>query len=429
MSKHRLQFSVSAVKEKKLSAADFIWRPPPDASSFRTNISPGLEELKGAQRRNVEFLRLAVLAYLTDRTVPRPNRGWARELSLQVPVWDPDVWNGAASDFDDILSFLTNDRWSIAFYRARTPKGESQIQPPQAAIYSLLSGGADSLCGAIRLLSEVDDACFISHADSSRVGNSQNVVVSALEILVGDSVCRWSCWLGRSSEQIGSEEPFGKESTSRSRSLLFVALGLAASSGNEAVLWIPENAYASLNPPLAAERLGALSTRTTHPWYLWRLRQTLQNVGAHHSVVNPFWGLTKGEMFKEVALQIGSPVASSMLSESHSCSRSSLYFSGVKGVAQCGLCFGCLVRRAAFNTAGLQDQTDYLIQDLDAPIGSGNGWLTPGYRVDLETVRYAAKRGVDPAAVLSAPLPPDVEPDEAMDISKRGIAELANFVL
>ncbi len=90
MNSHTLMLSASQRAQRRLSATDFLWRPLDKPSSFLTNVSPGLEELSGSQRRNTEFVRLATLAYLADRTHKRPNRGWSRTLELRIPVWDAD---------------------------------------------------------------------------------------------------------------------------------------------------------------------------------------------------------------------------------------------------------------------------------------------------------------------------------------------------
>ena len=84
----------------------------------------------------------------------------------------------------------------------------------------------------------------------------------------------------------------------RSRSLLYLALGLAAAAGFGAAtpLIIPENGWISLNPPLTANRLGSCSTRTTHPYFLEQLTGLWRAAGLANPLVNPYQGLTKGEI-------------------------------------------------------------------------------------------------------------------------------------
>src|SRR5205085_7991928 len=111
--------------------------------------------------------------------------------------------------------------------------------------------------------------------------------------------------LGRQKRQVGSGLEFPLETTSRARSLLFIALGLAAAAVRQAELWVPENGFASLNLPLAQERRGALSTRTTHPRLIDELREIAVAVGIGVTIETPFEDMTKGEMFAQVAADYG----------------------------------------------------------------------------------------------------------------------------
>ena len=43
---------------------------------------------------------------------------------------------------------------------------------------------------------------------------------------------------------------------------------------------------------------------------------------------------------------------------------------------------------------------------------------------EVRTVRYAGQRGISAAAVLSVGLPDDVPVDDAVDVARRGLAEL-----
>ncbi len=423
----RLRLSISRRELQHLPPTDFVWQPPPASSSFRTDLAPGCEQFHGARRVNVEFVRLAVLAYLVDRTTPRPNRGWLRHLDLHVPVWDPEPWVQIAEALAGLLGFLTCDQWRLAFYRARTPRAP-EVGPTLAGpVVSLFSGGADSLAGAIITRAELDEApVLVSHRDSGAQGR----LIHELAAIWGIHPAWVPVTIGKKKTQIGSGESFGTEWSSRSRSLLFVSLGLAVASGLRVPLRIAENGFASINPPMGGERRGALSTRTTHPWYLWRLRELLEQVGAHAAIENPSVGETKGQMFQRVARLIGPEEASRLLSASHSCARGGdRRFAGVAGAHHCGVCFGCLVRRAAFLSSGLADQTVYVVGDLATPVASpAHGWYTGKRASDLQAVRFAVSRGVDPGEITRI-LPPNTDATAAVDVARRGLAELGALVL
>lgn len=413
MTDHRLLLHNTG---ETLDTTDFLWSDD-DSASFRTNITPGLSEFPAGRRANRDFLRLAVLVFLVDRTRRRPKR-WARDLALSVPMERPKAWTPLTPDLERMLAFLTGDRWTLQFHYAKRPAAPLNSNPcPLAGQYSLLSGGADSLTGAL-LLADATGTCLLSH---SAVG--QHDVVEALRGLWDARPTHFVRFVRRRSTALTGRH-FGDERSSRSRSLLFFALGLLAASANRAPLLVPENGFASLNPPMAPERSGSLSTRTTHPWYLFELRRILAEVGAHADLANPFENKTKGEMFADVANKYSADQASAILSVSHSCSRGTLKFVAPTGVRHCGVCYGCLIRRAAFAASGITDGTTYLAEVSDK-VGAAGGWLTAAERQDLAVAEYAVAVGsIDPADIIATGLPPTTDVDSAIDLAQRGLDEL-----
>jgi hypothetical protein len=413
MSEHRLHLRDPGTE---LDNNDFWWADHPSAS-FRTNLTVGLTEFPRGRRANRDFLRLAVLVFLVDRTRRRPRR-WARELRLHVPVERVKPWADVAPELERTLGFLTGDRWQLQFHRASRPDASPDVAPcPPAAEYMLLSGGADSLSGAL-LLADPHTTCFVSH---SAMG--QSAVVAVLAQLWDAKPMHFVRYVRRRSKTPAGKS-FGDERTSRSRSLLFFAMGLLAASARRSRLLVPENGFASLNPPMAPERSGSLSTRTTHPWYLFELRRILAQVGAHAELTNPFQDNTKGELFAEVARRYGADSASKLLSGSYSCSNGTVKFHAPQGVRHCGICYGCLIRRAAFAASGVEDRTAYLARVTD-PVGSVNDWLTPKTRQDVTVAEYAVARGsIDPADIIATGLPPTSDVDAAIALAQRGLDEL-----
>jgi hypothetical protein len=425
MSRHALHLSLPKVALARLSTNDFLWRPIGEPSSFHTTLSPRGEELGQIPDENVELLRLAALTYLTDRTAPRPARGWARELELTVPVFDPDRWRPLANRIGDTLSFLTGDEWQVSFEAKRgAARRKIAREIETAERVSLFSGGADSLCGLLISLNEGVVPHLVSHWDWTIVGGAQSRVVAVLNGVLDAELSRDVVRIGRKSKQLGSNDAFPSEDTSRSRSLLFMALGLAAAAPRDAALWVPENGFASLNLPLSRERRGALSTRTTHPRLIDELQAIGSAVGIDTQIVNPFQSLTKGEMFRRVADIFGDGDAAAMLSSSHSCARSGANYEGFNPSTHCGVCFGCLVRRGAFAASGVDDRTKYIEVDLRANRDRRRTWLK-NRRQDVAAVEYRTRQPYEIVDVLAASLPARVEPDEALSLAQRGAAELA----
>lgn len=382
--------------------------------SFRTDLEPALSAWAHAPAANRDLVRLAVGIFVVDRTNPRP-RTWARNLTLATPVEDPAAWTAQAPRLATLLGFLTGDTWTLTFLAsdARGEQPPAEAPPGQVA---LLSGGADSLCGA--LLHGGPDGTYVSHHHSPQLRGQQNRLVDVLAQHWDQPVRQQSFLVGTFTHLAGTEVP--NEPTSRSRSMLFLAMGLLVAAPAQAALLVPENGFASLNPPLGAERIGSLSTRTTHPWFLAGVSEVMGRLGGHGIVVNPFARLTKGEMFIEAMTELGATKASALLSASHSCSRSDLRFAGLEGVDHCGVCFGCLVRSAAFVRAGLADATAYAFTPA-SPIGE---WLTARRRADVAAAAHAVARGVDPVDLLAVPLPAEYEVDDAIDLAARGLEEL-----
>jgi hypothetical protein len=255
----------------------------------------------------------------------------------------------------------------------------------------------------------------------------QSKLVTELSALWSSDPEHLQIHLGRRSEQLGTGDAFDNETSSRSRSLLFIALGLAAASVREGGLTMAENGFTSLNVPLTPERRGALSTRTTHPAFIGGLTGILTEVGVATTITNPFQALTKGQVFRQVADQIGDDKASELLSRTHSCAKSDMWRYGLSPVAHCGVCFGCLVRRGAFIAAGLDDETEYANEVL---AGNNRTRFFRGKRLaTYESVRYALEDGFTVKDTLGLGLPSDASIGDATDLANAGLSELGQVAV
>ena len=127
-------------------------------------------------------------------------------------------------------------------------------------------------------------------------------------------------------------------------------------AGEEVTLYVCENGFIAVNPPLTGARLGSLSTRTTHPVVLSLLQQLLNLAGLRVRVVNPYRFKTKGEMLRECKDQA--------LLEAHAYQTTSCGRFKHFGYKHCGRCVPCLVRRAAFHVWKGSDPTHYKYDNL-----------------------------------------------------------------
>lgn len=308
----------------------------------------------------------------------RVNRGtaqdrWTRELHLAVPVAAPALWTAQQDTLVGILNFLTGDRWSVSFH-AR-PKGHKRlVRPPsilktwEPSCVALFSGGLDSFIGAIDALTANEQPLFVSHYWDSDTSKHQSYCLERLRHHFPKH--QFDSIRARIGFETGFTDEGETENTLRARSFLFFAMAtfMAAGIGKPINVMVPENGFISLNVPLDGLRLGALSTRTTHPWYMARWNQLLQVLGLPVQLVNEYRLQTKGEMLAQCKNQ---PVVSKELQHTMSCSSANKIRWKGEGQKHCGYCVPCLIRRAAIKAAFGSDTTPYFVKSFTAkPLNS-----------------------------------------------------------
>ncbi len=240
------------------------------------------------------FLLAALGVWAADKLVPRQSTpdAWTRQFTLHLPV--SPAWLTLAPGLEQILNFLTGDNWTLKLREAPIDLGLHGEWPhpwsPDGVM--LFSGGLDSLVGAIDFLEAGQRLLLVSHYDFGQLASIQQNLAAAL---IGHYGSDRVYHLG-----IRVQFPEAPELTMRSRSLLYLALGLTAAApwGTATPLIIPENGWISLNPPLTLNRLGSYSTRTTHPYFLEQLTSLWREAKCAPALMNPYQGLTKGEMVR-----------------------------------------------------------------------------------------------------------------------------------
>jgi hypothetical protein len=322
----------------------------------------------------VDLLILAALVHAADTRVSRGGTsqdGWTRELRLVVPVSDPTRWSAAGVVLVRLLNFLTGDKWTVDV-RSRparlarfSPTQPARLIGPPYDDLALFSGGLDSLIGAIDALDGGRTPLLISHAGEGATSDAQNTLFEALKTKYRSrSVARLRLWMAYPD---GFVRGTTAENTTRGRSFLFFALGVFAGTGfaGPVTLKVPENGLIALNVPLDPLRLGSLSTRTTHPFYMARWNEMLSMLGIPVRVENPYWDQTKGEMARDCA---DGALLRELAASSLSCSSPTKGRWQGHGTQHCGYCLPCLIRRAALKAgfAPDPDTTVYTVDDLTA---------------------------------------------------------------
>ena len=323
----------------------------------------------------LDLALLAAIVTASDTRISRASEAqdsWTREIDLYVPVCNPDLWETVGSLIVRMLNFLTGDRWRV-FFRARHQdyrqiiKTGTELFPPTFDSLCLFSGGLDSFVGAIDLLASGAKPLFVSHYwDSST--SSQEICAEQLGRVYGNLATRHvRARVGFPNNLVRDSEP---EKTTRGRSFLFFALAALAASGfdRDKTVYVPENGLISLNVPLDPLRIGAWSTRTTHPFFLARWADLSHRLGLAITWQNPYRFQTKGEMLTACA---NKSFLEHHLAETISCS--SITKARWKGLPHqhCGHCVPCLIRRCAIIHAFGNDPTLYTLENLeDRPLNS-----------------------------------------------------------
>lgn len=408
----------------------FYWHDASTHPWFRANVGPLLGALGCTEPRNIDLVRIATAVLAADRSASRSgtlSRWNQREFKLTVDVIDAKPWAAHAEALESLLAFLTGDIWHMHFRsRFGTPEPVAVVGL-EASRVVLLSGGADSASGALlsglELAATHQGQVLISHWSSPNLAPLQRVVASEIEKLApGSTTEHLQVHIARG-RQSPTGQGYGKEDSTRSRSLLFIALGLAVASAQRLPLWLPENGYASINPPLSRSRRGSLSTKTTHPKFLEDLMTLLDDVGAHSTISNPYAWSTKGEMFQAVSAGTDADTASRFLSATSSCSHTGTRSWGLPPHTACGECFGCVLRKASFQAARLHDTTPYFTPTTEKQIT----WLKEKSVVPAMRDFLREPFGEDDLASLR--IPTGLALADVAAFCRRGRAELAEVML
>jgi len=311
-----------------------------------------------------DFLLIASACYAIDKLALRSRAAdhWTRTFEVAVPVSAPEIWESVSGELGTSLSFLSGDLWHFSFVaqsgpvfrrrpRSRLRFRRHLLQLPNTAC--LFSGGVDSLAGALDLLSDKDRRLLlVGHYDHPGPKATQRALFGSLPSQFASRAQLLQVRVSHMSES-------NDELTLRTRSLVFMALGIyaARSLSAEVPLVAPENGLIATNVPLTPSRAGSCSTRTMHPFFLKNLQRVLRKVGITNRIHNPYELKTKGETITECP---SGTLLKALLDRSVSCSHATRrQYWHRKSAKNCGYCFPCIIRRAAFHRAGIDMGTRY----------------------------------------------------------------------
>lgn len=365
-----------------------------------------------------DLLSIALSVIAADTGVKRKDSpdGWTRRLDLNIAVCDPDFWNSQSNLLVRQLNFLTTDVWSINFIEGGAqPLPIRRATKPDQDCVSLLSGGLDSLVGTIDLVKPPHKKSpYLVSQVSQGDKHTQRVFASN----IGSGTAHLQ--LNHNVDIQGENER-----SQRARSFVFLSYGvLVATSlaryrdGKEVTLYVCENGFISINPPLTNARVGSLSTRTTHPVFLDLFQRLLHTAGLRVNLVNPYQFQTKSEMLKNCSDQ---SFLHRFAHISTSCGRYAR-----NSYKHCGRCLPCLIRRTAFHSWDIADRTEYVYSDLS--VDDDDHARYDDVRSAAMAVASVKNEGLSQwaASTLSTALLGDVM--EYRDVVRRGLDELRSFL-
>ena len=314
--------------------------------------------------KSMDILFFSVYIHLIDNLLPRDKLAvdnWQREIKIKIPVSEPLLWGKNVNTIVEALEFLTGDEWNIEFYELSEKYFLSDELDLVDSIHveniCLLSGGMDSLVGAINLIQESDNILFVSHYDGAGANsNDQKDIFDTFNSDTEKSIylSQFHAYDSEAFYEYYNNvkqriEPI-HDGNLRARSLLFLGYALFhAINFNINRVYLPENGLISINIPLNESRTSSNSTRTTHPYFIKKLEDFLTAIGINVEIVNLYQLTTKGEMLSECQNKV---LLNKLINRTISCSHSKRKGQWTRkkksdNVKNCGYCIPCLIRRAS----------------------------------------------------------------------------------
>jgi hypothetical protein len=330
----------------------------PTGASATVNIDLSGIELAAARDLlplSRDLMVLAAYVLLADGALSRGRhddpvaKKWRRDLTLHVPVSEPDLWRAAKSELAELLEFATDDSWKFEFRPSVDDRqlrlSLASIEPEPPTCVTMFSGGLDSTAGTLRLIDAGERPILVSHW-TTNVGKVHREAVRK-RLREVRPAWRFPNPTLHTMREAGSGD--AADYSQRSRGVLYLSAGVAvAIQAGLGRLVVAENGVTSLNLAQSGQSVGAMRSRTTHPKTLALFRLLIDRLGLPVSVETPLAESTKGEVIDEVINRGGEPLAHATFS----CAKSMF---SPRAQPHCGTCSQCVDRRFAGVWAGWDD--------------------------------------------------------------------------
>lgn len=262
--------------------------------------------------QHLDLLEIACAVFHADGSVrrggatrPDMEQRWRRNLAFTFYARDLQFWqkDHVRDARTSAIEFLTEDEVTVGFGGLDAANVGKSYLPlaREAPVFRahrviLFSGGLDSFAGALETLdSTTERVVLVTHRSAQKAIPRQHDLGCHLSGRFPGRVLHLEVMARR----VGQE---AVETTQRSRSLLYSALGFAAAHGYGASrIDFFENGIVSHNLPLSRQIVGTMATRTTHPLAIRRLYEFLDLVGPSHIPVrNGYAWKTKTEVVQRI---------------------------------------------------------------------------------------------------------------------------------
>ena len=230
--------------------------------------------------RSLDLLQIAAGVYAVDRAVKRQphagNESGIRTLKLRFAVNDLEFWQrpDVTETVTQILCFLTDDNWHVAFasagkdYIATTHQKKLDLPwTSRQRKIALYSGGLDSAAGlANRVLAGFDKYLLVTVGHHARLRQQCDEQIKQLSELTKTPLQMHATFVVRQSGGVAKRLSH-QERSQRSRAFLFAAsAAVVAQACDIQSVEVFENGVGAINLPLMTGMLaGGLATRGAHP--------------------------------------------------------------------------------------------------------------------------------------------------------------------
>lgn len=317
-----------------------------------------------------DLIRIATYVLAADSATSRGDaldddlgEKWHRDFRLVVAVEEPDRWQEKElrSVLESTLGTLSDDTFTFDFRPSKGtraegrdqlnitgPKGTTLIPWDRVEEVLLLSGGLDSLAGAVEeVVTQRRNVILVSHNSGTKTCHVQRELVQALW-----KMCREERRAGPTHVEVEMKKrdnTLRVERTQRTRSFLYAAIaGAVADLVGLNHFRFYENGVIALHLPKSPQLVGSRGTRTAHPKFLSGMARLIGLLrGKPMKVENPFVLKTR----EEVLVDLAKTRAASLISKAVSCA----YVTSRTALApHCGACSQCVDRRFAVVAGGLE---------------------------------------------------------------------------